>query len=153
MKHRFLLDENILHFAIKGLNEQGQPDETSVRLTALIGLNCHTIVVNHLLLERYSRQMKRIQQEGSRAALERVSFIKQLFFKAEKWAFEQKGDAVLPAGIVVPRKDLEIVELAFFTETVIVTGDEPLRLAVNKSPELHIRAITPPEALALAADT
>lgn len=153
MKHRFLLDENILHFAIKGVDRNDRPDTSSTEVVRLIAQNCHTIVVNKFLLDRYWRQIARIQKEKVRFAAEPVTFINELLRKAEKWSFEHAECPTLPDGLTVPAEDIEIVRLALLARVVVVTGDEPLTLAVNSAATLEIRAITPAEALSLAADT
>lgn len=153
MKHRFLLDENILHFAIKGVDNKNRPDTSSTELVRLIGQNCHKIVVNKFLLDRYWLQIVRIQKERVRFATEPVSFINELLRKAEKWSFEYADCPDVPEAAKVPAEDIEIVKLALLAHVIIVTGDGPLRTAVNSVPTLEIKAITPPEALLLAKDT
>lgn len=154
MKHRFLLDENILHFAIKGINEQGQADATSTELIKRIGANCHTTVVNRFLIERYWRHVTSMRIEPGRTfALEPVTFIKQVLMNSEKLRWEVEDPPPIPAGVLVPAEDVEIVRLALVAHTRIVTGDQDLRNAVNASPALALEAVTPAQALPLAADS
>lgn len=153
MKHKFLLDENILHFAIKGVDEYDQPDLTSMELVLRIARNCHKIVVNNFLRQRYWFQIKRIRSERRPPALEPVSVIKQIVHNSEKWSFEYADCPEIPAGVSVPLEDVEIVRLALLARVLIVTGDGPLTLAVNSAPALGIKAITPADALALARET
>lgn len=154
MKHKFLLDENILHFAIKGVNKRDERDDTSTELVRRIGLNCHRMVVNNFLIDRYWHQIKRIQSEGKGPrAMEPVVFIRELLNKSEKWSFETGECPDLPAEIIVPREDIEIVRLALLAQVKVVTGDEELRAAINDHPQLGLQALQPIEALPLAADT
>lgn len=55
--------------------------------------------------------------------------------------------------MVVPAEDVEIVRLALLAQTRIVTGDAELRTAVNDSHALGLQALTPAEALELAAES
>jgi len=154
VKHKFLLDENILHFAIKGTNEKNEPDQTSTELVRLVAQNCHSIAVNRFLLRRYWNQINQIQREGRRpSALEPVFFITQLLKNSTKWAFEPDECPALPTRVVVPAEDVEIVRLALSAQTIIVTGDADLRTAVNDSHALGLQALTPADALQLAAES
>lgn len=154
MKHRFLLDENILHFAINGVNEHEQADDTSTTLVKQIGLNCHSIVVNKFLLARYWRQMTNIQREVRRSrALEPVAFINQLLMNAQKWTLQLEELPALPETAVIPAEDVEIVRFALLAKARVITGDAELRRAINACPALELRALTPEEALPYAADS
>lgn len=154
MKHRFLLDENILYFAIYGVDEHDHADQTSTELVRRIGANCHRIVVNNFLRQRYWVPINQAIREGRRPkAMEPVSFIVQLQMNSEKWSLELSDCPELPEGVVVPGEDLDIVRLALLAQTKIVTGDGKLRAAVNGSPVLGLQALTPGEALVLAADS
>jgi hypothetical protein len=154
VKHRFLLDENILYFAIYGVDEHDQPDLTSAELVRRIGANCHRIVVNNFLRERYWVPINQAINEGRRPrAMEPVSFIVQLQMNSEKWSLELSDCPELPAHVDVPAEDIHIVRLALLSQTIIVSGDAELRAAVNGTPVLGLRALTPSEALVLAADS
>lgn len=85
--------------------------------------------------------------------MEPVAFITELVYKAEKRSFEANQCPDLPHGVEVPRKDVEIVKLAYLTKVRIVTADGPLRDAVNGHPSLQLEALTPVEALPLASET
>lgn len=155
MKHKFLLDENILHFAIKGTNERDEPDETSSELVKRIGANCHTIILNEFLRDRYWQQLNKILKSGLRAyALEPVAFMKQIFQNSEKQRWSENDPPQLPTGVRIPRKDVEIVRLAHVAGVRIITSDRPLLEAIRAaSGQLHLEALRPTEALPLAADS
>ena len=154
MKHRFLLDENILYFAIYGVDEHDRPDRTSTELVRRIGANCHRIVVNNFLHRRYWVPINKALTEGRRPkAMEPVTFIVQLQMNSEKWSLELDDCPELPAGVAIPNEDIDIVRLALLAQAQIVTGDGRLRAAVNSAPVLGLRALTPSEALTLAADS
>jgi hypothetical protein len=154
VKHRFLLDENILYFAIYGVDEHDRPDQTSTELVRRIGANCHRIVVNQFLVDRYWHHLTGIMRDGKRGrAMEPVSFVVQLLKNSEKLGREHDECPELPAGVVVPAEDVEIVRLALLAQTTIVTGDSDLRSAVNGAQALGLRALAPSEALIPAADS
>ncbi len=154
MKHKFLLDENILYFAIYGVDEHNESDLTSTELVRRIGANCHRIVVNTLLRERYWIPISRAINEGRRPkAMSPIAFIVQLQMNFEKWSLELGDCPELPARTNVPAEDIYIVRLALLSQTVIVSGDAKLRASVNGTPTLGLRALTPSEALVLAADS
>lgn len=154
MKHRFLLDENILYFAIYGVDEHDHSDSTSTELVRRIGANCHRIVINNLLRQRYWVPINGAIREGRRPkAMEPASFIVQLQMNSEKWSLELSECPELPAGVGIPAEDVDIVRLALLAQTKIVTGDGKLRTAVNNAPSLGLQALTPDEALLLAADS
>ena len=154
MKHRFLLDENILHFAIKGVDRDGNPDRTSTQLVQLVAHNCHSIILNEFLRGRYWFHVNQLITERDRTfALEPVFFIVQLLKNSLKWVLRSEECPQLPQGAPIPNEDIEIVRLALLAGAVIVTGDEDLQTAVNNSAGvLHIQALTPGQALNLAED-
>lgn len=153
MKHKFLLDENILHFAIKGINEHDELDETSTELVRLIASNCHRIILNEFLRSRYWQQLNKIR--GSRSgswAQERISFINEVMHKAEKVSFEANEYPDLPHGAVIPAEDVEIVRIARIASAIVISGDDELRNQINAQPQLGLRALRPSEALPLASE-
>lgn len=153
MKYGFLLDENILHFAIKGVNERDEPAYESAELVSLVFRNRHHIVLNRFLLDRYYAHIRNIQVERKGIwATESVKFINDFLKKAEKRSFELADCPELPVDVVVSAEDVEIVRFALLTNAIVVTGDGELRRAVNGQAQLGIRALHPKDAIALAQD-
>lgn len=154
MKHRFLLDENILYFAIYGTNEKDEADQSSAELVHLIGANCHSVVVNAFLADRYWRHIREIIRKARRAdGMPPVTFINQLLKNAQKLKCAYELCPEIPAGNAIPAKDIHIVRLALLTEARIITCDGPLRTAVNANRALGLEALTPAEAIPLASDS
>lgn len=154
MKYRFLLDENILHFAIKGINERDESDETSTELVRHIASNCHRIVLNQFIIECYWKQLNKIQGPRTGSWMqERISFINGFLHKAEKLSFESNECPDLPHGTVVPAEDVDIVKFALLTKANVVTGDGELLEAINRHPQLGFRALHPRDAIVLALET
>ena len=151
MKHRFLLDLNIIYHAVRGVDEHDQPDATCAELLRLIGQNCHKIVVNEYLFGEYLRRLKELFQTKA-PALPPIDFVQQLLFKADKFVQETGELPAIPPNVELPREDIEIVRSTLVSQPILVAADEELRTAVNSSPILGVRAVPPAEAIVLAHD-
>lgn len=152
MKHRFLLDFNIIYHAVRGVDEHDQPDTTCAELLLLIGRNCHTIVVNSYLYEQYLARIYQLFRTKA-PALPPIYFVGQLLCKAEKFAQEMNELPPIPNGVSIPREDVEIVRSALVSQPILVAADGELRDAVNENPILGFMAVRPAEALVLAHDS
>lgn len=151
MKHRFMLDLNIIYHAILGVDEHNAPDSTCAELLRLIGQNCHKIVVNTYLYEEYLPRIYSLYNTKA-PALQPISFVNQLLFKAEKFIQETEQLPEIPADVVVPNEDILIVRSALLSHPSLVAADEELREAVNGQTQLGLRALSPSQALQLAQD-
>ena len=152
MKHRFLLDENILHHAIKGVDKHDNEDFSAAYLVLFIASNCHTIVLNDFLQRRYNVHLKQLATVKS-GILQPIFVLKQMVFNASKVARENDVPPDLPANCQIPAEDVDVVKAALISHPIIVTADDDLRLAVNACEALHLRAMDPVAALELAHDT
>lgn len=151
MKHKFLLDENILYLAVKEVNVRGTSDRTATDLVALIGSNCHNIAFDSELAGRYVKHLEKLQ--GAPAPGTQPSdFLNDLLLNGAKAIFTPYVHTELPAGLKVPKEDTHIVRLAFHSNALLVTEDVSLREAVNTQQALGLRALTTIEALELAKD-
>lgn len=153
MKHLFLLDENILYLAVKGVDEHGQPDLTSSDLLERIGQNCHRVFFHAVLADKYWGHLSQLKLEGSFLLDGVVRFIVQFMknFDKQAWSYEELPN--LPEGVVVPREDLHVARIALLTSATLVSCDKKLRDSINNRPDLWKHAVTPQDALAIAADT
>ncbi|MBI1955272.1 MAG: hypothetical protein HYS38_02660 [Acidobacteria bacterium] len=151
MKHKFLLDENILHFAIKGINDQGHDDPSAGELIRLIGQNCHSIAVNAELWDHYWQHLPGLLKAGASAPAPLL--VINLLKTSHKLAWESSDLPEVPQEARIPRKDIYIVQLALVTKALIVTTDRPLKDAVLNYPAFGLTAFTPGEALELAKET
>jgi len=103
VKHRFLLDFNIIYHAVRGVDEHDEPDTTCAELLLLIGRNCHTIVVNSYLFQEYLARLNELF--GTKApALPPIYFLLQLLLKAEKFSQETEELPPIPQGIEIPHE-------------------------------------------------
>jgi hypothetical protein len=143
----FLLDDNILYHAIRGVDRHDQPDDTATRLIQTIVAVCHSLVIHDVVRVRYIRILDLLKSEKPRF-LSPTSFFRQVMNRAEKRAFEYHALPTLPEGCAdVPRKDKYLVQAALLSHPLLVTSDEDLYNALKNHPELGIEVLWPHEAL------
>lgn len=152
MKHHFLLDENLFHFAIEGVDKYGNPDLTCTHLLLFISSNCHRIVVNTFLRKRYSVHLESLKKKPA-AVLQPTFVLTQLIHNSVKFVLQYEKPPQLPAQHGIPAEDVDVVRAALVSHPNFVTGDEKLRVAINHCHALHLNAIDPLAALLLAQDT
>ena len=147
MKHNFLLDENILYHAIRGLDLHDQPDDTATLLVRTIVEVCHSLIIHEVVRVRYIKILNLLRRERSRH-LSPTYFFNQVLRRADKRTFEYEALPTLPEGCSdVPRKDEYLVRAALISRPLLVTADELLFDAIRNHPELRIEALRPHEAL------
>lgn len=153
MKHKFLLDINVLYYAVKGVDQNRRPDDTCVDLFKLILLNCHTIRMDAVLLEKYKDHLAGLQRYRESVA-ESLRVVISLLQNSQKAVLEEGDAPNLPWGIGVPEKDEYVVRAALVSRPTVVTCDGSLRRSINEhGATLGFMAINPAEALQLAKDT
>jgi hypothetical protein len=147
VRHNFLLDENILYHAIRGVDLHDQPDDTAGRLIETIVEICHSLVIHDVVRVRYIKILDLLKSEKSRY-LSPTYFFNQVLKRADKRTFEYEALPMLPEGCSdIPRKGRCIVRAALISRPLLVTADEPLYDAVRGHPELGIEVLWPHEAL------
>ncbi|HMD95888.1 MAG TPA: hypothetical protein VKM93_00965 [Terriglobia bacterium] len=152
MKHRFLLDSNIIYFAVKEEDKCGDPDLTSARLLRLIGENCHTAVVDDTLLERYEHHIRELLKQP-RLQFQMVNFLTSIRYKAAKLSLETAKPPELPSGVRIPPEDEHVVRAALISKPIVVTDDQDLSKAIKRHQAvLSLTVMNPSEALELAKD-
>ena len=151
MKHRFLLDENILYHAIKGVDKHDNPDLTCAELMLLIARNCHTITLNRFLQRRYAVHMKELERVNA-GVLQPIFLLRELIHNADKVVMEYDDPPALPEHSQIPREDIDVVRAALISHPIFVTAEDDLREAISKCEALHLRAMRPTEALDLARE-
>jgi len=146
----FLLDENILYHAIRGVDKHDQPDLTAQELVEAIAKICHGISVHPCLSERYQTTFKKLREHPPRSSAA-VRFLRELLHNSSKRGYEMGDLPLLPQGVQLPREDEEIVRAALISKPVIVTADEELEEAINSQQEkLGLQALDAVRALELA---
>jgi len=152
VKHRFLLDVMVIYHAIKGVDEAGNPDQTSGELVRLIGENCHTAVADSEVAERYSQHLKELLSIPS-LLYKTTEFLWEVIYNSSKFVAEPSPAPELPPGVKVPREDEYLVRAALISHPIVVTAEKRVLRDVNSQSVLRLRAVTPAEALKLAKDT
>lgn len=151
MKHTFLLDENIIVLAAKREDDHGRPDATCAELVLLIARNCHRIITNVELQQRYWRKINVLSQSREPVISTFVPTLAQLITNYEKTVLEPADLPELPEGAGIPPDDKLIVRSALRSQAPIVTTDTKLRNLINQQ-NLGTRGITPAEAVPLAEE-
>jgi hypothetical protein len=153
VKHKFLLDVNILYYAVKGVDQNRCPDDTCVDLFELILLNCHTIRMDDVVLARYKEHLAWLQRDR-KSVVESLRLVISLLQNSRKAVLERGDPANLPQGIQVPQKDEYVVRAALTSQSTVVTCDGSLKRSINEHrATLGFTAIDPAEALELAKET
>ena len=153
MRLNFLLDENILYHAIRGVDLHDQPDPTATRLVLTIIKVCHSLVIHNDLRLRYINILGGLKSERPRH-LPPFDLFKQVMERADKRTFEYESLPALPEGCAdIPRKDQYLVRAALISRPLFVTADGPLYDALRRHPELEIEVLRPHEALDRAQST
>lgn len=151
MRHNFLLDDNIIYFAIRGVDRHDHPDDTAARLVQTIVKVCHSLVIHEVVRVRYLKILDQLRSKRSRFVSPTYVF-KQLLQRADKRTFQYDDLPALPTVAKVPRKDEYLVQAALISHPLVVTGDEPLYDALKSQPGLGIEVLWPQEALERAKE-
>ena len=153
MKHRFLLDINIVYYAVKGVDENRRPDETCVDLFKLILLNCHTMRMDDAVLGKYKEHLAWLQRDRE-SVVESLRLVISLLQNSQKAVLEPGDPPSLPQGIQVPQNDKYVVRAALMSRPTVVTCDKALKRSISENAAtLGFTAVGPAEALELAKET
>jgi hypothetical protein len=152
VKHAFLLDINIVYYAVKGVDENRRPDETCVDLFRLILLNCHTMRMDEVVLARYKQHLAWLERDRE-SVVESLRLVISLFQNSQKAVLEPGNPPSLPQGIEVPQKDEYVVRAALMSRPTVVTSDNALKRSISQhAATLGFTAVGPAEALELAKE-
>jgi hypothetical protein len=142
----------VVYHAIKGVDESGNPDQTSGELVRLIGENCHTAVADSEVAEKYSRHFKELLSIPS-LLYKTTEFLWEVIYNSSKFVVETSPTPELPSGVKAPRGDEYVLKAALISHPIVVTADKDLLRDVNAQAVLGLRAVTPADALELAKET
>jgi hypothetical protein len=138
VKHRFLLDVMVIYHAIKGVDEAENPDQTSSELVRLIGDNCHTVVADNELAERYSRHLKKLLSIPS-LLYKTAEFLSEVIFNSSKFVLEASPAPELPPDVKVPPEDKYVVRAALISHPIVVTAEQRVLRDINGQSVLVLR--------------
>jgi hypothetical protein len=145
----------VIFFAIKEENAQQQRDKTCANLIELIGQNCHCLVVDKTMNQKYDSRLSEFfsqPQYQTQTAL----FLANIIHNPQKFVIETSAPPEIPPGIVgrIPHEDRYVVKAGLVSHPTVVTDERSLLNAINDNHALlGLRAISPAEALELAKDT
>jgi hypothetical protein len=118
VKHKFLLDINILYYATKGVDQNRRPDGTCIDLIRLIFLNCHSIRMDAVLLERYKRHLAWLQKDPA-SMLEPLRALNSIMQNSRKAVLEEGNPPNLPVGIQIPQNDVYVVRAGLVSQPLV----------------------------------
>jgi len=145
----------VVFFAIKEENAEQQCDKTCANLIELIGQNCHSLIVDKTMSQKYDSRLSEFfsrPQYQTQAAL----FLADVVHNPQKFFIETSASPEIPPGVVshIPHEDRYVVKAALVSHPIVVTDERRLLNAINENRALlGLEAITPAEALELAKDT
>jgi hypothetical protein len=111
VKHRFLLDENVLYHAIRGVDRHNNFDLTCTELLVRISRNCHKIIVSTFLWQRYTVRVNALKQHRP-GVLQPAFVLGELIYNSAKFVAEYNNPPQLPASCHIPAEDVDIVRAA-----------------------------------------
>ncbi len=151
MRLTFLLDENVLYHAIRGVDRHDKPDTTAAELIESISRICHRILVHQCLLDRYNRALRKLRDYPPRSNEAQAFVVGLLHNTFKRGSVENCELPPLPPGVQIPSEDAEIVRAALISKPILVTNDSKLRDSVIAHSEaLGLRAMSAQEALNFA---
>ena len=153
MTQRYILDENVVIYAQRGENEQGEPDSTCMSLIEQIIDICHTLVIDPNLWDKYNHQLSLQRHAHPQAGFRLIPVIAHAVRMAGTVDIRHNNAAPFSEESTIPRgsqDDVELVRLAVETGDTLVTTDKPLREHLNDCGVLETYELTllsPKEAL------
>jgi hypothetical protein len=145
----------VLFFAIKEENAERKHDETCANLIQLIGQNCHRIVVDRTIREKYLDRLAEFLGKPHYQT-PTVLYLTNVIHNSAKFIIELNEPPNLAAAAFdgIPKEDHYVVKAGLISHAIIVTDEKDLRDSINERFDvLGLKAITPAEALELAKDT
>ncbi len=153
MTTRFILDENVVILAQRGLDENDAPSPVCADLVQRIIEICHTIVVDDILWDKLENQLYRPGYQDLHLGPHLIRMLYDAITIPEKVvglghtspAFD--GESAIPPG---SRDDTHIVRLAVESQAILVTTDGNLRddLSTSGIQSAHdLTVVSPQEAL------
>jgi hypothetical protein len=144
----------VLFFAVKGENAACEHDETCAALIQLIGQNCHRIVVDKTMREKYLGRLAELFGKPQYLT-PAVFFLTNIVYNSTKFIIETNDPPDVPTVAFqgIPKEDHYVVRAGLISHPIIVTDEKHLRVSINEREDLlGLKAITPAEALELAKD-
>ena len=159
MKHTFIVDHNVVQFAVAGTNDQEDDDYTCAAAISAIAEHCHRVPKTEAI---YQRQMSKLDLEERRSSFPLAGMLASVWRgvlqNALKSPWVQEADLPdLDADCrrLVKDDDHDFLQLAIHQQAPLITTDGPLRAAITQlgvTREWDWKAIPPDEALPIAEE-
>ena len=155
MNPRFIFDENVVILAQQGRDEYGNINPRCVDLIQQVIENCHTIVVDDVLWDKYVEQLNHPDYYQEKTG----PFLIRMLYDA--LTIPEKVDGIghtapimddeesIPKG---SQDDVHLVRLAVETKAILVTTDGALRddlASCGIQSKYGLTVVTPEDALSL----
>ena len=114
--------------------------------------NCHRMIPNKFLDSRYRAHLNELQRVRS-GVLQPIFLLTHLVQNSLKVVWQHDEPPGLPEGCDIPAEDVDVVRAALVSHPVFVTAEAGLRDAINRCEALHLRAVSPGDALVIARET
>jgi hypothetical protein len=150
VKHRYVVDLNVVRFAQTLTDEKGQRTLDSLRLVTELVARCHSLITCAELYRKYSKLADRLRDAGVAQGLSVFALANTAASVSEKWLRVSQPPAV-KGDEQIPDDDRVLVRLAVANRANLVTTDGRLILAVTKTEILQkrgLQALTVQQALA-----
>ncbi len=159
MKHTFIVDHNVVQFAVAGTNDQEDDDLTCAAVIRAIAKNCHRVPKTEAI---HQRQLSKLAVEQSRSSFPLAGIMANVWRgvlqNAVKSPWVQEAD--LPdldaeCRQQVKKDDHDFLQLAIHQQAPLITTDGPLQAAIAQlgaAREWDWKAIPPDEALPIAEE-
>lgn len=155
MRYKFIVDENIILCGLKGTDEHDNLDTSSADFLTKLLKNCHKILVDKELNNRYNKRAQEINiiRQGILPEMDKI--ILAIIATSEKIERYYNEIPELPSKNSIPRKDIYLVKVAYYFKIPIITLDDKLKSSVNNCKWLkdeNVIAYSPKEALGFVSE-
>ena len=159
MKHTFIVDHNVVQFAVAGTNDQEDEDYTCAALINAIAEHCHRVPKTAAI---HQRQMSKLDLEARRSSFPLAGTMANVWRGVLQNAFKSPWiqEADLPdldaeCRRLVKDDDHDFLQLAIHQQAPLITTDGPLQAAIARlgvARQWSWQAISPDEALPIAEE-
>ena len=150
MKRKFIIDENIIYHAARGINKHDEESFDALYFLKELTKNCHKIILEKQLIEKYMKILSVLKEEANVYPIPHVDvFFKDILYNKEKWEQVTEEISTIEDNKNIPAEDQFLIEIGHHLSIPIITNDYNLIEDINNAPDLEITILNPVEALDL----
>jgi hypothetical protein len=152
MKLVFVVDENVLIFALKVENAQGEVDLTALTALSDILTNCHSIAVDDELFNKYMQKCKALSKGNCKIVPNLISLLNIALWNQSK-SIWFSNPPIVQSENDIHQDDPFIVRLAVATAAILVTDDNRLRESIERcgiSARYNLKVVSSQQAIEYA---